>query len=302
MNLITTLTAFSLSTISALAQEKCAPDFKYTSAIGHEQGASSRAALGKVFKAAKSRNFEEFMAIAADPYIQHSPDLPDGWKPVWDLLDKRPKGFSSELLPWLGDQGYLDNGNYLVMLREVNRGDGTPKSKIFDLMYFDKNGLYAEHWDMRQALSQKTASGRSETAQAKEFADNPVDYSIDTEESNKRLVATFLNVAFNGSQLETALNLYVSPTYVQHNQLISDGIQPVIDAFKAGKIPALCYDIKFVLAQNDLVFVYSKVTSKEGVSAVVDLIRVRDNKMVEHWDVVQAVPADKDMPHKNGMF
>jgi len=29
---------------------------------------------------------------------------------------------------------------------------------------------------------------------------------------------------------------------------------------------------------------------------------MRDGKMVEHWDIVQSVPADKDMPHKNGMF
>ncbi|ASJ74154.1 hypothetical protein [Granulosicoccus antarcticus] len=47
--------------------------------------------------------------------------------------------------------------------------------------------------------------------------------------------------------------------------------------------------------QNDLVFVYSKVTSDTGVSAVVDLFRVRDNILVEHWDVVQQVPADEEI-------
>ena len=121
-----------------------------------------------------------------------------------------------------------------------------------------------------------------------------------TEEANRRLVATFLNLAFNGNELESALNLYVSPTYIQHNPLIADGLQAVLDVFKAGKIPPLCYDIKFALAQNDLVWVYSKVTSPQGVTGVVDLIRVRDGKMVEHWDVVQSVP--EKMPHSNGMF
>lgn len=57
-----------------------------------------------------------------------------------------------------------------------------------------------------------------------------------------------------------------------------------------------------MLAQNDIVVVYSKVTSDQGISAVVDMLRVRDGKLVEHWDVVQPVPANKDMPHDNGMF
>lgn len=278
----------------------CPTDFDFVAPQGHAERAKSMAGLTAMFKAASAKDEAAFMATAADPYIQHSPDLSDGMKPVWDLLADRPDGFSSKRITWLSENGYLDNGNYLVMMREVNRGDGTKPSKIFDLMYFDDDGKYAEHWDMRQALSKETISGRSETGAAKEFTDNPVNYDQNTEEANRRLVASFLNLAFNGKQLETALNLYVSPTYVQHNPKIADGIESVIDTFKAGEIPSLCYDIKFVLAQNDLVWVYSKVSSTQGVSAVVDLIRVRDGKMVEHWDVVQAVPTK--MPHDNGMF
>jgi len=203
-------------------------------------------------------------------------------------------------MPWLGEKGFLDNGNYLVMFREVNRGDGTGPSKIFDLMYFDENGKYAEHWDMRQALSEKTTSGRSETAAAAEFTDNPVEYDQATEEANRRLVASFLNLGFNAGQIETAFDLYVGETYLQHNPMFPDGSEAVIAASKAGKFPSLCYDIRFILAQNDLVWVYSKVDSPQGVLAAVDLMRVRNGKLVEHWDVLQPVP--EDMPHGNGMF
>jgi len=279
---------------------ECPTDFDFIAPQGHDGRVKSMTGLQKMFKASSDKDKTAFLATAADPYIQHSPDMKDGMEPVWDLLADRPAGFSSKNIPWIGEGGFLDNGNYLVMFREVNRADGTPPSKIFDLMRFDEKGKYAEHWDMRQALSKKTVSGRSETAAAKEFTDNPVSYSQNIEEANRRLVASFLNLAFNNNQLETALNLYVSPDYVQHNPMIADGTQPVIDTFKAGKIPSLCYDIKYILAQNDLVWVYSKVTNPQGVSGVVDLIRVRDCKMVEHWDVVQPVPAK--MPHNNGMF
>lgn len=282
--------------------DTCQTDFDFVAPQGHTGREASVTGLTTMFKAGAAKDEAAFMATAADPYIQHSPDLADGMKLVFDLLTNRPDGFSSKSMEWLGEGGYLDNGNYLVMFREVNRGDGTAPSKIFDLLYFDDDGKYAEHWDMRQSLSKETASGRSETATAKEFTANPTTYDENTEETNRRLAASFLNLAFNGNQLETALNLYVSPTYVQHNPQIADGTQPVIDIFNAGKIPSLCYDIKFVLAQNDLVWVYSKVTSSQGVAAVVDMFRVRDGQMVEHWDVVQPVPADADMPHKNGMF
>ena len=116
----------------AMAQEDT-----YVSPTGHEFGKQSRQGLGNVFKAAKKKDFKEFMATAAPRYIQHSPDLADGWKPVWDLLAERPEGFSNKPTDWLGPKGMLDNGNYLVMLREVNRGDGTPTSKIVDIMIFD---------------------------------------------------------------------------------------------------------------------------------------------------------------------
>ena len=294
-----TLLVATLLTGTAMASD-CPADFDFVAPQGHDGRSKAMAGLGAMFKASDDKDEKAFMATAADPYIQHSPDLADGMKPVWDLLTNRPEGFSSKQVTWLGEKGFLDNGDYLVMLREVNRADGTPPSKIFDLMYFDENGKYAEHWDMRQPLSKQTVSGRSETAAAKEFTDNPVSYDLATEEANRRLVASFLNLAFNGNQLETALNLYVNPTYVQHNPMIADGIQPVIDIFNAGKIPSLCYDIKYILAQNDLVWVYSKVTNPQGVSGVVDLIRVRDGEMVEHWDVVTPVP--ESMPHDNGLF
>ncbi|MEM6371662.1 MAG: nuclear transport factor 2 family protein [Pseudomonadota bacterium] len=282
--------------------KSCAQDYDFVAPIGHAQGATNVATLKKGLGAAAKGDFEAFMAIAADPYIQHSPDLPDGWKPVWDLTTNRSAEFSSKMIPWIGPNGFTDNGNYLVMFREVDHGDSSGAQKKFDLMYFDEDGLYAEHWDMAQQMSETTASGRSETAAAPQFTDAPVAYDAATEEANRRVVATFLNLAFNAGQLELALDLYVSPDYVQHNPLIPDGAQPVLDAFAAGKIPALCYDIQHVLVQNDLVFVFSRVTSSAGVSAVVDLIRVRDGVMVEHWDVVQAVPDDADMPHDNGMF
>lgn len=283
-------------------QKLCKADRDFTLDSGDEFGSRSIGTLKSAFKAAAMKDFDAFMATAADPYIQHSPDLPDGWKPVWDLLVDRPEGFSSKQMPWLGEGGFLVSGNFLVMLREVDRRDGTPPSKIIDLMKFDDEGKYAEHWDIRQAISKSTASGRSETGASDTFDNNPVNYDEKTERENAKVMVKFLNRAFNQGKLNEALDNMVDPGYIQHNPMIPDGTESVKQAFASGSIPALCYDIKYVLPQNDLVVVYSKVTSALGISAVIDIVRVRDGKLVEHWDVVQAVPAVDKMPHKNGMF
>jgi predicted SnoaL-like aldol condensation-catalyzing enzyme len=61
-------------------------------------------------------------------------------------------------------------------------------------------------------------------------------------------------------------------------------------------------EIKRVIAEGDLVAVHNHVTQnpKDLGRAVVDIFRVQDGKVVEHWDVVQSVP-EKAM-NSNTMF
>ena len=285
-----------------ITNSTCDKDVDFVSDKGHQYRERSMGTLQQMFKAAKQKDSDGFMAVATDPYIQHSPDLPDGMKPVWDLLINRPASFSNKQIQWIGEKGFLDNGNFLIMFREVNRGDGTGLSKIVDIMRFDDEGKYAEHWDIRQPLAEKTKSGHSETGTAKKFLDNPVSYSKKEEEKNKKRAVRYLNHAFNIGPLDKALEAFAAPDYVQHNPMLPDGTKPLIGFFKSGKLPVHCYDIKHVFAQNDLVVVFSKVTTDGKIEAIVDIYRMRDGKMVEHWDIVQPVPADTDMPHKNGMF
>lgn len=281
--------------LQVLGDEFASPD-------GHEFGSQSKATLRDAFQAGVDKDFPKFLAVAAPRYIQHSPDLPDGWKPVWDLLINRPAGFISKQVKWLGKGGFLDNGRYLIMLREVQRGDGSPASKVVDIMLFDAEGKYAEHWDIRQKLSEKTASGRSETGVAAEFANNPVNYDEEIEEANKKTVADFLDLAFNQQKLDEALKRYVSDDYLQHSPRITDGADSLKAVFDSGKMPALNFDIQLIAAQNDLVVVFAKVKAGSQEMAVVDINRVRDGKLVEHWDVIQQVPLAEEMPHTNGMF
>lgn len=55
------------------------------------------------------------------------------------------------------------------------------------------------------------------------------------------------------------------------------------------------------LADGDLVALHTRIVADTGPElAAVDVFRVRDGPVVEHWDVVQPVPASP--PHPHGMF
>ena len=113
----------------------------------------------------------------------------------------------------------------------------------------------------------------------------------------------FLDLAVNQKKVDEAVSKYVAPPYTQHNPQVPDGV----DGVRAGitglvkLIPGLHYEFKRVLVDGDLVAVHSLLSGMgERGSAVVDIFRVKNGKLVEHWDVRQAVP--ENAANNNTMF
>jgi len=122
-------------------------------------------------------------------------------------------------------------------------------------------------------------------------------------EANKKLVVEFYNKIFQDHDVNAALT-YLTEDYKQHNPMAATGRKPFIDIFTGyfKAFPDARSEIKRVAADGDLVFVHvhAKMTKTDRGSAVVDIFRVKDGKIVEHWDVVQAVP--EKAANSNTMF
>jgi predicted SnoaL-like aldol condensation-catalyzing enzyme len=122
-------------------------------------------------------------------------------------------------------------------------------------------------------------------------------------ESNKKVVLEFYEKALNQKDFDAA-SKYLGPRYVQHNPGALDGI----DGFKAfiaqrkEKFPNARGEIKRVFADGDYVVLHVHSVREPGERgmAIVDIFRLENGKIVEHWDVVQPVP-DKTA-NSNGMF
>jgi predicted SnoaL-like aldol condensation-catalyzing enzyme len=97
---------------------------------------------------------------------------------------------------------------------------------------------------------------------------------------------------------------YLPSHYVQHSSLAPPGLQALKDFLDQVRVqsPQATQTIKRAFVDGDHVIVHVHVVRFPGDPglAVVDIFRLEDETIVEHWDVLQEVPAQPVNP--NGMF
>jgi predicted SnoaL-like aldol condensation-catalyzing enzyme len=122
-------------------------------------------------------------------------------------------------------------------------------------------------------------------------------------EANKKTVIALYNAALNEKNFEKARQ-YLGDKYIQHNPVAADGpegLKGFIEFLKA-KFPDNKSDIKRVFADGDYVIVHVHAVRTPGDrgNAIIDIFRLENGKVVEHWDAVQPIP--EKSANSNGMF
>lgn len=119
--------------------------------------------------------------------------------------------------------------------------------------------------------------------------------------TNRELAITAVTAVFVKRDI-TALDRYFDSGYIQHNPALPNGTEVL-----KRLIPTLPEDFKYevgtVAEHNDLVMIHGHFTNWHGKKYVaVDIFRVKDSKLTEHWDVLQEeVEPDKTLTG-NPMF
>ena len=123
------------------------------------------------------------------------------------------------------------------------------------------------------------------------------------EESNLRLVQRVYHEVL-GYHDSSRIDELFAPGYIQHNPNAatgSQGLKQMVDRAKV-KYPKAEHRIKRMMADGNLVAAHVHVIFNPGDAglAVVDIFRIEDGKIAEHWDVVQPIPTTSS--NSNGMF
>ncbi len=163
---------------------------------------------------------------------------------------------------------------------------GIPSFLVGDELYFGKDRL----GEVEAAL------GGAKSSQ--NFMDKAT-----REESNKAAVIESYNLALNQRDIDAAVK-YLSPHYKQHNPTVADGLdgwRAMVTYIKENR-PGFKSDIKRVLADGDFVVLHVHMMREadERGNAVVEIFRLEDGKIAEHWDVIQPIP--ENPANANTMF
>ena len=127
-----------------------------------------------------------------------------------------------------------------------------------------------------------------------------------TPDQNRKNAVAFYDLMFNQCRPREAIETYAGATYTQHNPHVADGKDAFIAYFErmAREYPGKQVRIVRTVAEGNLVVLHCHQvwpTDAHPDWAGIDIFRFDDaGKIVEHWDVLQVVPAES--LHANGMF
>jgi len=122
------------------------------------------------------------------------------------------------------------------------------------------------------------------------------------EEANRELVIEFYNRFFIEHDISAAD--VVAEDYIQHNPRLPDGKDTLVSFFSGffKENPEWRERIIRSGTDGDLVFLQVHATNgpNDRGQAIMEIFRVEDGKIAEHWDVVQDVPETAE--NDNTMF
>lgn len=216
-------------------------------------------------------------------YTQHSTPVKDGQAGFIEFFadfHRRNPIRDIEIVRGFEDGQYV----FLHVVQTLNHGEFRyVTADIFDT---DDDAKMIEHWDMIGEMVDETVSGHTQVDGPTEPTD------LDKTEANKALVRSFMTDVLQNGQLGKLTDYISTTTYIQHNPKIGDGLDG-LEAYigsLAEQGHTMVYEtIHNIIGCGNFVAAMSKMTLAGADMAVIDLFRVDDGRIVEHWDVMEEI-------------
>lgn len=229
--------------------------------------------------------------INAAQYTQHNLAVGDGLAGFGAVLQALPKDSAKVNVV----RAFTD-GDYVFSHTDYNFFG--PKVG-FDIFRFE-DGLIVEHWDnLTVKADAPNPSNRTQLDGTTVLAD------LDKTDENKALVANFVDAILVKGEMDKLTTFIDADNYLQHNTQIADGLAGLGAAFEAMAqqgISMVYTENHIVLGEGNFVLSVSEGTFADVPTSFYDLFRVEGGKIVEHWDVIETIPAQDQWKNSNGKF
>ena len=230
-----------------------------------------------------------------DRYTQHSTGVRDG-----------KEGFIEFFTPFLERNPERDiqvvrtieDGRFVFCHVYQSLNNGQAEWVTGDIFDTDEEGRIVEHWDVIAEYKWPTVSGRS-------MVDGPTEIEdLDQTKANKAVVQGFADNVLMGGRADLVTDYISTERYDQHNPDVGDGLEGfgkhLKKVMEKGQI-AKYVKVHHLLGQGNFVVIYSNAKQGNDDWAFIDLFRLMDGKIVEHWDIQEKIGA-KETWNNSGKF
>ncbi|MCB1359319.1 MAG: nuclear transport factor 2 family protein [Maritimibacter sp.] len=222
-------------------------------------------------------------AYTGDRYTQHSTGVRDG-----------KEGFIEFFTPFLERNPVRDiqvlrsieDGRFVFVHVYQNLNHGAAEWVTADIFDTDEAGRIVEHWDVIAAYEWPTVSGRS-------MVDGPTGIEdLDRTAANKHLVQGFVDDVLIGGSADKLTDYISTAQYHQHSTGVADGVDAFAEHLRQARHSgdaARYVKAHRLLGQGNFVVTFCEAVRAGATWAVFDLYRLKDGKIVDHWDVQEKV-------------
>ncbi len=223
-----------------------------------------------------------------DKFIQHAADIKDGVEGFVEFYQPFVQRYASRDIRLIRS---IVDGRYVFLHLTQTLNEGSEKWVTASLFDTDENDKLIEQWSLSQEYVEETFSGRTMVDGPTEIEDS------DKTEENKALIEQFCQDILIDGKVDTVTNFVSTTQYDQHNPTVGDGLEGLfkhIQEFKAQGITAKYVKVHRIIGQGNFVVALSHTMQNDDSWCFFDLFRLKDGKIVEHWDIQEKIqPEDK---------
>ena len=225
--------------------------------------------------------------IDHERFVQHNPYAADGAEGLTRLI----KESARDQLQLNVVRAFQD-GPYVVTQAQGRRSG---RNVFFDIFRFE-DGLVVEHWAFSAMEAPPNRSGHTQL-------DGPTEAThLEDTEKNKALLRTYYETFHIRGDHSRSEQYFAGDLMIRHEPGVRDGVGQFLQDVEVLMQHRTIDEIRFLLGQGDFVFIAAKGTHENEACVYIDLYRVQDDKIVEHWGFPEMVPPQEQWKNNNGML